>query len=141
MPFGIDTFRSRLDLLPALRTGGAFLTWNGNARPLFAGRNFLLGDDGFIWGHAEATSASVDEVDARYPPPAGLPSPEHPELLTLLVDRVAPIQAPHSTRQGLTGDRGMLAGAIDGAALCKRVKAAIMAGELLPAHRMQIWLA
>src|SRR4051812_30408802 len=100
MPFGIDTFRSPLDLLPALRTGGTFPTWNGNGRPLFAGRNFLLGDEGFIWGHSEATSASVDEVDNRFPPPAGLASPEHPELLALLVDRIAPIQAPHTTRQG-----------------------------------------
>jgi hypothetical protein len=138
--FGVDTFRSRLDLLPALRTGGSFLAWNGSARPLFAGRNFLFGDDGFVWGHSEATSASVDEVDNRYPPPAGTGSPEHPELLSLLVDRVAPIQAPQSTRQGLRDDRGLVAGEVDADAICKRIKAAVYAGEFLPSQPMTVWL-
>jgi hypothetical protein len=140
--FGIDTFRSHLDTLPALRTGGSFLAWNGNEKPLFAGRNFLFGDDGFgfIWGHSEATSASVDERDGRYPPPAGKGSPEHPELLTLLVDRVAPIHAPKGTRQGLKDDRGIVAGEVDADALCKRIAAAIEAGEFLPAPLMDVWL-
>ena len=138
--FGADTFRSRLDLLPSLRTGGTFLAWNGNARPLFAGRNFLLGDDGFIWGHAEATNASIAEQ-------AGVlndgPSPANLGALTLIVDHVAPIQAPHGARQGLTDDRGLLCGAIDADAICNRISAAIIAGELLPsaAHLMHVWLS
>ena len=151
--FGIDTisftFKAsptapvpprRLDQLPSLRTGGAFFTWNGNARALFAGRNFLLGDDGFIWGHAEATNASVAEQ-------AGVlnsgPSPANPGLLTLTVDQVAPIQAPHAARQGLTDDRGLLCGAIDADAICSRISAAIIAGELGPsaAHLMHVWLS
>ena len=139
--FGIDTFRSRLDLLPSLRPGGAFLTWNGNARALFAGRNFLLGDDGFIWGHAEATNASVAEQDGV--PNNNGPSPANLGLLTLTVDQVAPIQAPHGARQGLAEDRGLLCGAIDADAICSRISAAIVAGEFVPstAHLMHVWLA
>lgn len=139
--FGIDTFRSRLDLLPSLRPGGAFLTWNGNARALFAGRNFLLGDDGFIWGHAEATNASVAEQDGVLNNNG--PSPANLGLLTLTVDQVAPIQAPHGARQGLAEDRGLLCGAIDADAICSRISAAIVAGEFVPstAHLMHVWLA
>jgi hypothetical protein len=130
----------------AIMTGGQFFVWNGNSRPLFAGRNFLFGD--FIWGHAEATSASADEVDRRYPPPQGpdgtpLGSPEHPEFLSLLVDKVAPIQAPSSTRQGLTRDRGYIAGAVDADAICRRITAAIQAGEFRSSEGrvMHVWLS
>jgi hypothetical protein len=155
--FGVDTFKAHLDshALPpagsgdvrtAIMTGGRFFVWNGNSRPLFAGRNFLFGD--FIWGRAEATSASADEVDRRYPPPPGpngtpLGSPEHPEFLSLLVDRVAPIQAPNSTRQGLTDDRGYIAGAVDADAICRRINACVQTGEFLTseAHVMQVWLS
>jgi hypothetical protein len=140
MTFGVDTFRTHLDRVEELRTGGSFLTWNGNARPLFAGRNFLFGDQGFIWGHSEATSASVDERD-NVPPPAGHASPEHPELLTLLVDRVAPIQAPKGTRQALTGDAGLVAGEVDADAICKRIVAGIYAGEFQSARFMDVWLS
>jgi len=152
--FGIDTISftfkgsptapvppRRLDQLPSLRTGGAFLAWNGNARALFAGRNFLLGDDGFIWGHAEATNASVAEQDGVLDNNG--PGPANPGLLTLTVDQVAPIQAPHGARQGLTDDRGLLCGAIDANAICARISAAITAGEFLPSagHLMHVWLS
>jgi hypothetical protein len=145
MAFGIDTFRSHLDLLPAISAGGDFFVWNGGARPLFAGRNFLGGD--FIWGHAEATNASSEPDGdghggyATYPLPAGSPSPENPENLTLLVDRVAPIQAPQSTRQQEV-DRGELYGQIDADALCTRLVAAILAGEfgIADAKKVYVWL-
>jgi glycoside hydrolase-like protein len=139
--FGIDTFRSRLDRLTAIADGGDFFVWNGNEAPAFAGRNFLVGDH--MWAHAEATNASSEPDGARYPLPAAAPSPEHPENLTLAVARVAPIQAPHGPHQRLTRDRGRLYGMIDADAICKRVVAAILAGELdlSEAHLMHIWLS
>ncbi|HEY1369197.1 MAG TPA: glycoside hydrolase domain-containing protein [Gaiellaceae bacterium] len=141
MTFGIDTFRSRLDLLTTIATGGDFFVWNGNAAPDFAGRNFLVGD--FMWAHAEATNASSEPDGARYPLPAAAASPESPENLTLSVTRVAPIQAPQPAHQRLTGDRGRLYGMIDADAICRRVVAAILAGELdlSEAHLMHIWLS
>jgi len=145
MSFGIDTFRSRLDLRPtgpAISAGGDFFAWNGGARPLFAGRNFL-GDD-FIWGHAEATNASSEPDGAAYPLQQGDPSPENPENLTLLVDRVAPIQAPQPARQQLTDHRGRLFGQIDADAICKRVVAAIHSGEVERSDttgRAHVWLS
>ena len=69
MAFGIDTFRSRLDLIDYRD----FRIWNGarivqdvlvGGTPLFAGRKFLGGD--FIWGHAEATNASSEPDGARF---------------------------------------------------------------------------
>jgi hypothetical protein len=139
--FGIDTFRSRLDLLPAIAGAGDFFVWNGNAAPVFAGRNFLVGD--FMWAHAEATNASSEPDGAAYPLPAAAPSPESPENLTLSVTRVAPIQGPQPAHQRLTRDRGRLYGMIDADAICKRVVAAVLAGELdgSEAHLMHVWLS
>lgn len=141
MTFGIDTFRSRLDLLPAIAAGGDFFVWNGNAEPAFAGRNFLVDD--FMWAHAEATNASTEPDGAAYPLAAAAPSPEHPENLTLSVSRIAPIQAPHQPHQRLTQDRGRLYGMIDADAICKRVVSRILAGELAlsEAHLMHVWLS
>lgn len=140
MQFGIDTNAARLDLLPAIATGGGFLAWNGGAAPLFAGRNFLGGD--FLWAHAEATNA-LGETAGVYPPAANAPSPEHPENLTLLVSRIAPIQAPMSDRQQIVGERGRLFGMIDADAICRRVANAITAGEFATsdARKMHIWLS
>jgi hypothetical protein len=151
MAFGIDTFRSHLDLINYTE----FLIWNGatleegesvSGTPLFAGRNFL-GDD-FIWGHAEATNASSEPLTvgqdgrAHYPLPVEDPSPEHPENLTLFVDRIAPIQAPLTARQQLVGDKGRLFGRIDADAICRRLKACILSGEFrLGESDVFVWLS
>jgi hypothetical protein len=152
MAFGIDTFRSRLDLLPAIAPAGNFFVWNGGARPQFAGRHLLgrnaLGPD-FIWAHAEATNASTEPDGnarggrAHFPLPAGDPSPEHPENLTLSVDRLAPIQAPQPARQQFVDDKGRLFGQIDADAICKRLVAAVLTGELglSDAQLMHVWLS
>jgi hypothetical protein len=154
MAFGIDTLRSHLDLLPAISTGGDFFAWNGGARPLFAGRNFLGGPNGnvvagdFIWGHAEATNASSEPDGdghggyATYPLPAGDPSPDHPENLTLNVDRVAPIQGSISARQQEV-TRGILYGELDADAICNRLVAAILSGEFAfpDAKKILVWLS
>ena len=136
MAFGIDTFRTHLDLIDYTD----FQRWNGGT-PLFAGRHFLGGD--FIWGHAEATNASSEPDGAAYPLPAADPSPEHPENLTPFVDRVTPIQAPQRERQQLIDDKGQLFGQIDADAICKRLVAAIMTGEfgLSQTHLMHVWLS
>ena len=159
MAFGIDTFRSHIDLI----VWTAFQTWNGatpaadgtqvGGLPLFAGRNFLGGN--FIWGHSEATNSSSEpdpgpgNPGPRYPLPAGTPSPDHPENLTLFVDHIAPIQAreDHKTspqivtsRQQILGDKGRLLGRIDADALCKRIKAGILAGEFQAGQFVFVWL-
>jgi hypothetical protein len=146
MAFGIDTIRSHLDQLPSLLAGGNFYVWNGGAPALFAGRNFLGGD--FIWGHAEATNASSELAvsangAAHFPLPAGAPSPDHPENLTLTVDRVTPLQAPHHERQQFTDDKGILFGQIDADAICTRLVGAILAGEfgLSETQLMHVWLS
>lgn len=129
MPFGIDTFRSHLDLLPAIFPGGDFFASNGGARPVFAGRNFLGGD--FLWGHGEATNALQD------------PSPTALGDLVLSVPLVAPVQAPLSARQQMTGPLGHLYGQIDGDAICKRLQASINSGEfnLPPQTLVHVWLS
>ena len=130
MTFGIDTFRSRLDFLAAINPGGDFYAWNGNAPALFAGRNFLFGDLGFIWGHAEATNASSEpDTGPLYPLGPDVPRPDNLEKLRLCVDRVAPIQAPRPACQRLAGYRGRLYGKIDADALCKRIVASLSTGE------------
>jgi hypothetical protein len=150
MSFGIDTFRCHLDSI----SFADFWAWNGGmilhglpigGAPLFAGRNFLGGNRNpsqgdFIWGHSEATDAASERA-AVYPVPEGDPSPEHPENLRLLVDNIAPIQAPDSVRQQVTGDRGRLFGRIDADALCGRLKSCILAGEFQPPETVLVWLA
>jgi hypothetical protein len=156
MAFGIDTSQAHLDLLKEIRAAadfaaadpaGSFFTWNGGARPVFAGRNFL-GQD-FIWGHSEATNASREPSGdgqghaAHYPLPATDPSPEQQQNLTVLVDRIAPMQASH-TRQQTTGDMGRVLGQIDGDALCQRLVNGIVSGEfslgLLTHSFLDVWL-
>jgi hypothetical protein len=144
MTFGIDTFRSRLDFLTAINAGGDFYVWNGNAPALFAGRNFLFGDLGFIWGHAEATNASSEpDTGPAYPLAAGVPSPDHPENLQLSVNRVAPIQAPQPARQRLADYKGRLYGKIDADALCKRIVASLSTGEfdIAETRFIHVWLS
>ena len=116
MAFGIDTFRSHLDLIPTIYPGGDFFAWNEGTRPVFAGRNFLGGD--FLWGHGEATNALQN------------PSPEDLENLIVSVPLIAPIQAPVADRQQVTGSLGYLYGEIDASAICNRLKAGILSGEL-----------
>jgi hypothetical protein len=134
MAFGVDTFRSRIDLIG----WDLFKSFNGGktaegavigGEPDFAGRNFLGGD--FLWGHAEATDAMTN------------PNPEHLERLHLLTSLVAPMQAPQSTRQQVTGPRGHLYGRIDGDALCNKIEACIVSGELNLPHGelVHVWLS
>jgi hypothetical protein len=161
MAFGIDTSQAHLDLLTEIRAAadfaaadpaGSFFTWNGGARPVFAGRNFLGGNSvggDFIWGHSEATNASKEPDGngrggrAVYPLPATDPSPDQQQNLTVLVDRIAPMQASH-TRQQTTGDMGRVLGQIDGDALCKRLVNGILSGEfslgLVNPGFLDVWL-
>jgi hypothetical protein len=138
MDFGVDTFRSRLDLIRALSVWADFRQWNGGnliggvvvgGEPRFAGRHFL-GGDGFIWGHGEATDCMTN------------PNPEHLELLLLSTVSIAPMQAAFTKRQQLTGVLAYLYGRIDGQAVCDRITASLMAGEfVLPSTgQVLVWL-
>jgi hypothetical protein len=120
MAFGVDTFRTHLDLVG----WDLFKTTNGGVggaghvtggEPDFAGRNFLGGD--FIWAHAEATDA-LDN-----------PSPKNLSQLNRLTPFIAPMQAPLLDRQQTTGQSGCLYGRIDGQALCDRIVASVRSGE------------
>lgn len=113
-PYGVDTQTSHLDRIP----WPAFLAWNGDAGPVFAGRNFLGGD--FIWASPEATTALA------------APKPDDVAQLETTTDYVAPFQAKSSSRQQVTGDMGRLYGQIDGTALCARLAATINTKELTP---------
>jgi hypothetical protein len=135
MDVGVDTFRSRLDLI----TWDGFRRWNGGTmsggqlvggQAAFAGRHFLGGAD-FLWGHGEATDCMSN------------PSPSNLSQLATLTPLIAPIQAPFSDRQPMTGVIGSLYGAIDARALCDRLAAAVEAGEFtLPAGgRVLVWLS
>lgn len=117
---------------------GEFRVWNGGqlvnnkpvgGEPVFAGRHFLGGD--LIWGHGEATDA-LDN-----------PSPENLSNLKLLTNLIAPMQAPQSTRQQVTGALGYLYGKIDGDAICNRLAASIVSHEFnLPAGNLvHVWLS
>lgn len=96
--YAVDTQTSRLDRI----LWPAFLAWNGDAGPVFAGRNFLGGD--FIWVSPEA------------PTTLATPSPTDPTLLETATDYIAPFQAKDSTRQKVTSDLGRSYGQIDGTA-------------------------
>jgi hypothetical protein len=120
MPFGIDTFRTHLDLI----NWDAFKIFNGGqvvnnkvtgGEPDFAGRNSLGGD--LISAHGEATDA-LDN-----------PRPEQLSSLNLKTSFVAPMQAPQPGRHEVTGALGYLYGKIDGDAICKRLEASINTGE------------
>lgn len=143
MDFGIDTLRSRLDLV----SWSAFRTWNGGqlsgsvvtgGKPAFAGRHFLgAGLDasgttrtGFLWGHGEATDCMTNS------------SPESLAQLNTLTDAIAPMQAAFPNRQLVTGAVGHVYGAIDANAICDRLSKALLAGEFaLPASgRVLVWL-
>jgi hypothetical protein len=136
MDIGVDTFRSRLDLI----VWNSFRTWNGGGlvngtlvggEPAFAGRHFLGGPEGeFIWGHGEATDCKTN------------PNPEHLQQLNLLTNAIAPIQAPMTTRQQKTGAFGLLYGKIDADAICNRIAASLIASEfVLPAGGLvYVWL-
>jgi Domain of unknown function (DUF1906) len=156
MAFGIDTSQAHLDLLTEIRAAadfaatdpaGSFFTWNGGARPVFAGRNFLGGD--FIWGHSEATNSSREPDGngqggrAVYPLPATDPSPDQQQNLKVLVERIAPMQASHP-RQQTTGGMGRVLGQIDGDAICKRLVAGILSTEfslgLATPSFLNVWL-
>lgn len=150
MAFGIDTFRTRLDLLKAQELE-YFEEWNGGTANLdgsmtggdieFAGRNFLGGS--FLWAHAEDTNASSEPDGATYPLAATDPSPDQPQNLKLTVNVIAPIQAPQTPRQQQTGQRGVIYGQIDAQAICNRVIACLNSGELSLASTslVNIWLA
>lgn len=135
MDVGIDTYRSRLDLIKwdAFRLShggimsGAAIT---GGEPAFAGRHFL-GGTGFLWGHGEATDCMTN------------PSPMALTQLKLLTTSIAPVQAAFTSRQQVTGDVGRLYGAIDALALCDRLASALVAGELaLPAGGFVVfWLS
>ena len=143
MDIGIDTLRSRLDLV----SWNAFRTWNGGqvtgsvitgGKPAFAGRHFLgAGLDasgttrtGFLWGHGEATDCMTNS------------SPENLAQLHTLTDAIAPMQAAFPNRQPVTGAVGHVYGAVDANAICSRLSAALLAGEFaLPASgRVLVWL-
>lgn len=113
-PYGVDTQTSRLDRIP----WPAFLAWNGDTGPVFAGCNFLGGD--FIWVSPEATTALAT------------PSPTDPTFLEMTTDYIAPFQAKDSTRQKVNGDLGRLYGQIDGTALCAQISATMNTKELTP---------
>ena len=167
MACGIDTFRTRLDLLLATTAAGIaddptetlrtsqeldiFRQWNGGTvtlpdsaivggDPAFAGRNFLGGD--FIWSHAENTDASINEPDgATYPLATGAPSPDQPQNLNLTVKLITPIQAPLA-RQQQTGQRGFIYGKIDAQAICNRLLACITYELFYPStYVTYVWLA
>jgi hypothetical protein len=134
MDVGIDTYRSRLDLIRwdafrlahgGTKTGGVI----AGGEPAFAGRHFL-GGTGFLWGHGEATDCMTN------------PSPQALTQLNFLTLAIAPVQAAFNSRQQLTGEAGRLYGAIDARALCDRLAAALQAGEfaLPPAGRVLVWL-
>jgi hypothetical protein len=144
MDIGIDTLRSRLDLI----SWNAFRTWNGGqvsgtvvtgGKPAFAGRHFLgAGLDasgttrtGFLWGHGEATDCMTNQA-----------RPEDLEQLSTLTDAIAPIQAAFPNRQPVTGAVGHVYGAIDANAICNRLANALLAGEFaLPSSgRVLVWL-
>ena len=124
MNIGIDTFRVRLDAI----TWADVTTWNGGVVSAFAGRNFLGSD--FLWGHAEATDALAH------------PNPEHPEQVTVVAARIAPIQRKMTLRQQQPGPTGFLFGQIDAHAICTRVESSIGVGEfqLGPRGFGHIWL-
>ncbi|MGZ6693740.1 MAG: hypothetical protein ACXVHQ_40950, partial [Solirubrobacteraceae bacterium] len=83
MDVGIDTYRSRLDLIKFVdnvMNWDAFRLSNGGTstgtavaggEPAFAGRHFL-GGTGFLWGHGEATDCMNN------------PSPQALNQLTLI---------------------------------------------------------
>jgi len=134
MAFGIDTFRSRIDLIG----WDLFKSFNGGktaegavigGEPDFAGRNFIGGD--FLWGHAEATDAMTN------------PNPEHLEKLHQLTSLIAPMQAPQPTRQQVTGPLGNFYGRFDADALCEKISACVNSGELaLPqGDLVHVWLS
>lgn len=135
MDSGVDTFRSRLDLIH----WEDFRQWNGGnliggvlvgGEPRFAGRHFL-GGDGFLWGHGEATNCMTD------------PNPEHLELLLPpTAVSIAPMQAAFTKRQQLAGALAHVYGRIDGQAVCDRIFASLTAGEfVLPSTgRVLVWL-
>ena len=151
MTLGIDTFGAHLDTLTEIRAAqdfaagdpdGSFYVWNGNSRPLFAGRNFLAND--FIWGHAEATNAESERNDGpKYPLAATAPSPDQQQNLQVLVNRIAPIQSS-SDHQQIADYRGRLIGQIDATALCRRLVNAILSGEFslgdLNVTFLDVWL-
>jgi hypothetical protein len=132
---GIDTYRSRLDLvkLDDFRRSNGGSGPDGQVtggEPAFAGRHFL-GGTGFLWGHGEATDCMTN------------PSPQNLSQLTRLTLLIAPVQAPSTSRQQVSGEVGRLYGAIDARALCDRLAAAVQAGEFtLPAAgRVAVWLS
>lgn len=135
MDVGIDTYRSRIDLI-ALDN---FRWFNGGSgpdghviggEPAFAGRHFLGGTK-FLWGHGEATDCMTK------------PSPKNLAQLKVLTKLIAPVQAPLTSRQQVTGAVGRVYGAIDARALGERLAAALIAGEFtLPAGgRVAVWLS
>jgi len=140
MAFGIDTFRSRIDLIANDATHwDLFKSFNGGitaegaivgGEPDFAGRNFIGGD--FLWAHSEATDALNN------------PNPEHLERLHLLTSLVVPMQAPQRpSRQQATGSQGHFFGRFDADALCNKIAACVVAGELnLPQGGLvHVWLS
>jgi hypothetical protein len=145
MPFGIDTFRTHLDLIDwdlfkQLNSGQIVNNDVVGGDPDFAGRNFLGGD--FIWGHAEATDALG--INSSTDDDNGNANPEHPELLNLRTPFIAPMQAPQQPpRQQLSGVLGHVYGRIDADALCNRLAASISAGEFnLPQSSLiHVWLS
>ena len=153
MVFGIDTLKSRIDLLTVAQQSQAvspldyFKQWNGGnstngavtgGDPVFAGRNFLGGD--FVWGHSEHTNVATEpkfqsisdqNFTSYYNPLATTAlSPNQPQNLQLAVALITPIQAPQSARQQQTGQRGFFIGRVDAQAICNRILACVNTGEL-----------
>jgi hypothetical protein len=82
--------------------------WNGGKLPSFGGRNFVGGK--FLWGNGEGSAAQV-----RAP----------------TLQRIAPIQTANAQRQAnAAGLVQVDYGTQDGAALCRRIGAAVGAQEL-----------
>jgi hypothetical protein len=85
----------------------AFLAWNNNKSPTFAGRYFLA--QSYLWGHGEGAEAVKKASDLK---------------------RIAPIQACNPDRQEATGTDGFVFGQEDAAAVASYIETCLSIGEL-----------
>jgi hypothetical protein len=104
--------------------------WNGGQPPTFAGRYFLGGM--FQWAHGEGTAAQ-ETIKTQWRPLGPLGDAD-----VTPIERIAPIQSADPDRQSGLGPDGRAGvdylafwnGLADGTALCRRIEACLIAGEL-----------